>query len=186
MKIIGKAFLPTLGEVQLGEPEPGDEELIAKFFSSLSEETILLRFLRPLKDFHEAAKRIVDPQRTAAATLAAYGEASSVIGSAEVYRVTRDTGEFAIVVHDNYQRRGLGTTLMYTVLNLAFRRGLRRIIAYTHEDNIPMKKLAQKFQGKIAGVEDDVYIIEFQLPQALNAGLEALKSKGIRLNLHKV
>ena len=181
MKIIGRAWLPLLGKLELAVPENSDRRLLEEFFSSLSEETILLRFLRPLRDFGRTIERILNPGRTVVAVVALYD--SKVIGSAEIYHVKPSVGEFAIVVHDNFQRRGVGTTLTYTSFRLAKVKGLKRIIAYFHEENEAMKRLTARFQGRIVSFIDDLYMAEFDLENAVGAGEKVLAFKNIKVAL---
>jgi N-acetylglutamate synthase-like GNAT family acetyltransferase len=179
LKTIGKALLPKLGLIELAIPRKEDRKLLERFFTSLSEETILLRFLRPLKNFEDVINRILDNKRTIVAINAVYS--GEIIGSAEVYHVKPEVGEYAIVVHDMFQRKGVGTTLTYSSFKLARAKETKKIIAYTHEENEAMKKLALRFKGRIADVLDDLYVIEFNVDKAIKEGDRVLASKGIRV-----
>lgn len=181
-RLIAYAEVPRLGIVGLEEPFRDDRERLIEFFSSLSEDTIMLRFLRPLRFFEPEVDRILDRSHTPVAVIAS--REKSVIGSGEVYKIKEGEGELAIVVHDKYRRRGLGTLIMYMLFVEAKRKGIVKIHAYTHETNIPMKKLAQKFQGVVAGmIEEDMYDIIFNTDSAIEAGAKALKEKGITIKI---
>jgi len=174
------AEVPGLGIVVLEEPLSEDRERLLKFFSSLSEETIMLRFLRPMRFFESEVERILDKNHTPVAVMAALPR--EVIGSGEVYEVKETEGELAIVVHDNYRRRGLGTLIMYMLFLEARDKGFKLIHAYTHETNVPMKRLAEKFMGRVIGmIEEDMYDIVFSVEESIKAGEEALRRKGIRV-----
>ncbi len=138
----------------------------------------MLRFLRPLRFFEPEVERILDKNHTPVSVIAS--KESLVIGSGEVYRIKGDEGELAIVVHDNYRRRGLGTLIMYMLFAEAQKKGFTKIHAYTHETNVPMKRLAQKFRGKfISMIEEDMYDFLFSVEEAIEAGARALREKGI-------
>ena len=135
-----------------------------------------MRFFEPEVD------RILDKRSTPVAVMAS--KERRVIGSGEVYRIKEGEGELAIVVHDNYRRRGLGTLIMYMLFLGAREKGFRKIHAYTHETNIPMKRLAQRFRGVVVGmIEEDMYDIVFDTGSAIEAGAKALREKGIVVKL---
>ena len=177
-RAIALAEVPSLGLVELEEPLSEDKERLLRFFNSLSEETIMLRFLRPVRYFEPEVERILDKSHTPIAIIAS--KEGPIIGSGEVYRIRSDEGELAIVVHDNYRRRGLGTLIMYMLFTEARGKGFTKIHAYTHETNVPMKRLAQKFGGKLVGmIEEDMYDFLFSVEKAIDAGTRALREKGV-------
>ena len=142
----------------------------------------MLRFLRPIRFFEPEVERILNRTHTPVAVIAS--KEGVVIGSGEIYRIRAGEGELAIVVHDNYRRRGLGTLIMYILFTEARKKGFTKIHAYTHETNIPMKKLAQKFHGKPVGmIEEDMYDFLFSVEEAIEAGAEALREKSIIVKL---
>jgi acetyltransferase len=55
------------------------------------------------------------------------------------------TGEFAILVADNFQNTGLGTKLMETLIDIGRERGLKSIYAVVLVDNNRMLTLMKKF-----------------------------------------
>ncbi|BEP17950.1 hypothetical protein PYJP_13020 [Pyrofollis japonicus] len=165
--------------MRLEEPSKGDEHRLLAFFESLSRETVLMRFLRPIRHFGPEVRRILDRSTTPVAVVTSLPD-GKVIGSGEVYKITPSEGELAIVVHDAYQRRGLGSLIMYTLFLESAKKGIRKIHAYTHETNIPMKRLAKKFGGRLAGrIEEDMYDFVFDTEEALKIGEKVLAEKGI-------
>jgi acetyltransferase len=69
------------------------------------------------------------------------------------------TGEFAILVADNFQDSGLGTKFMDTLIDIGRKRGLKSIYAAVLADNNKMLTLMKEF-GFIIGVnlDDEVKI----------------------------
>jgi GNAT superfamily N-acetyltransferase len=112
--------------------EVADAMLIREFVHALSFETRYLRFMYGVRELSaQTIDRLtrVDHRRDAAlvAILNAHGE-DRVVGVAR-YAVNDDgeSGDFAIVVADDWQRRGLGSRLLTLLLDIASARGLKRI-----------------------------------------------------------
>jgi acetyltransferase len=55
-----------------------------------------------------------------------------------------DQCEFAIVVGDDWQRRGIGLRLLHKLLDVSRRAGIAHVIGYTFATNEGMKALARK------------------------------------------
>ena len=64
----------------------------------------------------------------------------------------RHVGEVGIIVHPDFQRRGIGTKLLQACLSLAGRRGFKRLEADTLANNKAMRRLLEKFDFKLEGV----------------------------------
>jgi putative acetyltransferase len=61
-------------------------------------------------------------------------------------------GEIGISVHPDYQRRGIGTKLLMTAVELTRKEGFERLEADTLENNKPMIKIAGKVGFRLEGV----------------------------------
>lgn len=128
-----------------------DVTLLIDFFHHLSPETRLRRFLEPLPDlpdaqlFTEATKlATIDPCR-AAALIATICEAGTdhAIGVVR-FACDRDdphTAEFAIVVRDDYQGRGLGTELLARLIQIAQARGITCLWGLAQAENTAVRHL---------------------------------------------
>jgi acetyltransferase len=77
-----------------------------------------------------------------AATL--IGDQEEFIAVARLARGPDDAFEFAIVVHDGWQRRGVASRLMHTLLTAARHAGIERIGGVTLASNAAMLALARK------------------------------------------
>ena len=123
--------------------ESTDATLIRDFVGSLSFETRYLRFMGAVKELSsQAIDRLtrVAPGREAA--LVAVGNrdrANRIVGVAR-YAINPDNEscDFAIVVADNWQRRGLGSRLLTLLVDTAAARGLKRIGGEVLAINRPM------------------------------------------------
>jgi acetyltransferase len=74
------------------------------------------------------------------------GGKREILGVGRLSRVRgTDRAEFAIVVADRHQRRGLGTELLSKLFDAGRQEGIRSVFADTLPDNAAMKALAGKF-----------------------------------------
>lgn len=96
------------------------------------------------------------------------GSSSSLIGVAHLLTdANRDTAEFAVIIADAWQRKGLGGILLDYCLELAGRWGFKRIVAETHPGNRPMLAIFDS-RGFIAKVRRDEEVV--YLEKALGGG----------------
>ncbi len=127
---------------------PEDEPLMAQFHKMLSERSVGLRFFQPLKlDQRIAHERLLrrcftDYEREIALVAEKKGE---ILGVARMTKIpgTQDA-EFAILVADTYQRKGLGTEMMHRLLEVGRREGVRRIVADVLPENTDMQRICAK------------------------------------------
>lgn len=132
---------------------PEDEPLMAAFHATLSERTVYLRYLQALplskRTAHERLARIcfVDYDRE----MVLVAERQDTAGQREIVGVgrlsrkhARDEAEFALLVTDHFQGRGLGTELLRRLIAIGRAEGLARIVGYIAAVNEPMLRLARK------------------------------------------
>ncbi len=136
---------------------PEDEMMLVGFHRTLSEQSIYQRYFENLGlDLRIAHERLIrvcfsDYDRELA-LVAECTDAQGVPVIAGVGRLSklRDgvSGEFAVLVSDQYQGRGLGSELLARLVDIARREGLTRILADILATNGPMIRLtrAQGFQ----------------------------------------
>lgn len=81
-----------------------------------------------------------------------------VVGFAGIHRLSgergemRHIGEVGIMVHPEYQRRGIGTGLLEAAVSLARRQGFERLEADTLAHNKAMRRIAEKAGFKLEGI----------------------------------
>jgi len=153
---------------------PDDADRIRDLFYDLSEESIYFRFLTPLKslrrqtlqDFYNVDQSrdisivaVVKPRQA--------GETERIIGAGR-YLLNRSTNEaeFALLIQDEYQNRGIGSFMFAHLMRIAKSKGVKAFIAYVHPRNQPMIRFLHK-TGKIIesklSVQDDEYIFKLNL-----------------------
>ena len=137
--------------VQIRSIEAADAMLIREFVRSLSSRTRYLRFMSGVNELSaQMADRLtrLDHHRDAALIgIVNTDGVDRVVGVAR-YAANADgeSCEFAIVVADEWQRRGLGSRLLALLVDRASSRGLKRIRGDILAINAPMTAFA-KSQG---------------------------------------
>ncbi len=146
-KYIGKARLKTGDEIPIRPIRPEDEPKMVAFHRTLSENSVYYRYAGMLKlDMrvaHERLARIcfLDYDRE----MALVAEQDGVIVA--VARLTRLSGtrdaEFALLVSDSVQGKGLGHAMLTKLFDVGRDWGCARIVAEILPGNVPMRKVCQ-------------------------------------------
>jgi len=148
-------------EVLLRPIRPEDEPLEEELIKGLSEETRLLRFFEPLRNVtHEMLVMYcnVDYDRQIA-IVAEYSQAGKKrnVGVAElIIEPGEGRAELAVVVAEDFQRKGLGTKLFDLLIGIAKDKGLQSVYAVMLPRNKRMISLCKKFGFTIKYGPDEV------------------------------
>jgi acetyltransferase len=139
------AFRPILAE---------DEPLMADFHKTLSARSIYLRYCHAVKlsqcISHEALVRMcfIDYDRQIALVAERKSPstgAREILGIGHLIKMHgRNEAEFALLVSDRYQARGIGTALLRRLLQIGQDERLSRITAEIMEDNLAMQRICEK------------------------------------------
>ena len=136
-------------EILLRPVRFSDEPLLKDFFYALSDQSIYRRFISTRKDMpHERLQEFVVIDYTQEMVILAVieqEERSIVIGVGQ-YGIDEasHTAEVALVVRDDYQNQGVGTSLLTYLTYLAKRKGLLGFSAEVLVNNQPMLHLFEK------------------------------------------
>ena len=149
---------------------PEDEPLLQEAFSRMSERSVYFRFFSPLKRLpEELAQRLalVDYKDRFAlvATSRAEDGHEQIVGVARYDRAPgTDTAEVALAVVDDYQRRGVGATLLGLLAQVAREHDIRHFSLVVLPENQTMLALLRRL-GWIhkATLRGGVYEIEFEV-----------------------
>ena len=77
---------------------------------------------------------------------------------------TDNAGEFAVVVTDQWQRKGLGTEMTKRLIQIAKNEKLSRLVAYTLRENKDMQHMCQKVGFEVrTPVGESECVIEMSL-----------------------
>jgi len=144
--------VPIAGEkVHIRAIRPEDEPLWSEMIESLSSATAEYRFFGPIR---EVTKSMlvrychIDYDREIALVAIREGKSKKKSAMLGVARLTIETanaeeGEFAIVVRDEYQRKGIGSKLMDALIQAARDRHVREIYGHVLAANPGMTRFAE-------------------------------------------
>ena len=128
--------------VTLRPVKPEDENLFSELFKSFSEETMRFRFFQIIKDAtHETLIRYcnIDYDREIAIVAEIQHEKRRIIGAVRLIREPGgNTGEFAVVVGDEWQGQGLGSKLLDYIIDIGKDMKLETIYGYLISGNVKM------------------------------------------------
>jgi RimJ/RimL family protein N-acetyltransferase len=138
--------LPDGTHVLLRPIEAGDKARLSVALARLSQETIRRRFLAAKPNFSAAELRYlteVDGHNHLALAAFPADDPDTIVGVARCVRLPNQpaTAEFAIVVGDPLQGRGLGTLLARELAAAARAAGIRRFAATMLGDNDAVRRL---------------------------------------------
>ena len=154
-------------EVLLRPIQPEDEPIELEFIRGLSPETSRFRFFQIIKDLpHEALVRFcnIDYDREMAfIAQSREGDRRIEIGVARlILEPNKKRGEFAVVVADKYQGRGLGIKLVDMLIDVAKEKGLESMYGIIMAENVKMISLVEKLGFTLSKKQNDV-IAELKL-----------------------
>ena len=150
--------------VTLRPIRPEDEPLLTAFHEKLSERTVQLRYFAPMKlsarvaherlirvchndfDREMALVAVVTNPATKEREVIAAGRLSKIAGLNEA--------EFAVLVSDQWQNRGLGTAFLAKLIEIGKTEKLEKISADVMSHNVAMQKICQKLSFKITAGKD--------------------------------
>lgn len=131
-----------------------DLALEQEFVDSLSARTGYQRLMSVRRPSLEELRRLtdIDHERELAliATTPVHGKERQIGVARYVKEPAPGDAEFAIVLSDDWQGRGLGTRLLNSLLVAAKSDGVRRLTGTTMSDNDAMTKLARKLGFTLA------------------------------------
>ena len=140
-----------------------EERPIRVLHARLSTRTRYLRFLSPIPTLPDALVRrlaCVDYRRRLAVVAEDEGAGcAGVVALASFNAVDETTAEVAVVVQDDWQRQGIGTALVSTLLDAAEKRGFNRFVATIATDNSIIRRLLDRF-GRIVGSHTSLGVSE--------------------------
>ena len=163
------------GEILRVRPiRPEDEPLVVEFHRTLSEETVFQRYLAHLgldeRTAHERLIRIcfVDYHREMALVAERDDPATGkpvIVGIGRLSRVFgTDDAEFAVLVTDAWQGRGIGTELLRRLVEIARAEGVAVLGAQMRAENVGMRKASERLGFTITpGSTDTIVRAEMQL-----------------------
>jgi acetyltransferase len=140
-------------EVAIRSIRAEDAAMLQAFFRRLSARSRRFRFFSATVDVSpQDLNRLVrvDPCRgVALVALAPRSAQPTIIAEARCVVDRESSAEFAIAVADEFQRKGLGTMLLETLLARAARTGIRRLVGEILAENYPMLNFVRRLGFRI-------------------------------------
>lgn len=153
------------GDYRVRPLHPEDAIKLQTLVNSVSPESRYFRFASAMRELPQrllARLSLIDYEREMA-LLALVARASPIAEADEmaiaiVRYVCNPDGrscEFALLVHDDYAGRGLGTRMMQSIIEVARDRGLEWMHGLVLVNNTPMLRLMRNLGFSIASIADD-------------------------------
>jgi acetyltransferase len=145
-------------EITIRSIRPQDEPLLIEFHKTLSDYSVHFRYFEAVslrqRTMHERLRQhcVLDPTRELAlvADWADPHGHRKILGVGRLFREPDcDKGEFALLISDRWQGKGLGTVLLKLLVRLGRQSHLRRIIGHILPDNTAMKRVSEKIGFKL-------------------------------------
>jgi acetyltransferase len=142
---------------------PEDEPLLVRFHETLSDRTVYLRYLEHMKLNQRVAHQrlaqicFIDYDREMALVAEiGSGPGRAIVGVGRLKpNPARREAEFALLVADPYQGRGLGLEMLKRLLDVGRAERLKRITAEISAENGAMQKVARKLGFRLSGEVSD-------------------------------
>ena len=160
--------LPDGTEVLLRPVRPEDEPLEHEMLTSLSQKTLKERFFQVIKHItHEMHVRMcnIDYEREIAIVAEIRdGDRKKIVGIGRlIIEPDLKKAEFAVVVHDAFQGKGLGYKLVDVVIGIGHEKGVEEIYGFVLSDNTKMLNMCTKLGCAITPMEDDITKVSLAL-----------------------
>jgi acetyltransferase len=143
---------------------PADFAREQEFVRRLSPQSSYLRFHGTIKDLSKKdLEKFTNPDSRNAVALIVLcsGETSEEEIGVARYAINPDglDCEFAIVVADKWQKRGIGTRLMNALLEHLRASGVKQISGTVLKRNLVMREFVKQFDFEETNIPDDPYIL---------------------------
>ncbi|MEU4781197.1 GNAT family N-acetyltransferase [Micromonospora sp. NPDC023633] len=121
-------------------------------------------------------RRLLEPARglTLLATAGDVGVGESVVAMANLL-AEGDEAEVALLVRDDWQRRGLGSALLRRLVRHAEQAGYAALVLHVHAENAPMLRTVRRL-GRPAPAERDGALVTLTVP--LTVGVPTVNGRG--------
>ncbi|MFH0996659.1 MAG: GNAT family N-acetyltransferase [Pseudomonadota bacterium] len=152
-----KVFREGFGELLIRPIRPEDAPLLLSLYESLSPRSIYMRFFTPLRSFQNSMlvrfTQIDYDREIALVAIQEIDEEEKMLGVARVIiDIKQRHGEFAVIVSDACQGKGIGAELLSQCLSISKGRGIESVMGVVLTENTQMLALGKKLGFKIARV----------------------------------
>ena len=144
---------------------PEDEPLLVRFHQELSDRSVTLRYFHPInlsqRTTHERLIRVCFNDYDRDLALVAEGKHPDgqnplILGIARLSKTLGgQEAEFAMVISDAWQNRGLGKELLGRLIHVARNENVERLFGTIMAENLEMRRVAEKLGFKLTGSVTD-------------------------------
>ncbi len=136
---------------------PEDEDLYRRFFESVQQEDLRLRFFAPVKEFsHTFIARLTQIDYARALALCALDSGGIMVGGVRLLKdAEAAAGEYAILLRGDYKGRGLGWNLMKLIIEYAQAEGLTRVEGQVLAGNHTMLAMCEQLGFHVSDEPDE-------------------------------
>jgi acetyltransferase len=155
-------------DVLLRPIRPEDEPMEAELLATVSKETLHGRFFENSVNItHDMLVRFcnIDYDREMAIVAEyTHGKKKRIIGVGRLMgEADKGKGEFAVLVHDDFQGKGLGFKLTDVIIGIAQEKGLREINGYIDSNNRRMLRVVSELGFIAEATEEGVTTVRLDL-----------------------
>jgi GNAT superfamily N-acetyltransferase len=142
-------LLPDGAELTLRLATPGDLDEVVAMHARCSATSLYRRYLSGSRPTSAQLIRLLDPRR--GATLLAVTNGGQVVGAANLVG-EGELAEAAVLVQDDWQRRGIGTALLRRLFGMARPAEFAAVLVHTHAENSAMLRTVRRL-GELFAAE---------------------------------
>lgn len=166
--LVKRLQLPDGTDIVIRPIRPEDAEMEQEFVRNLSKESRYMRFMQALRELTpDMLVRLtqIDYDREIAFLALTRQDGKEVEMGVTRYAINPDktSCEFALVIADSFQNRGLGWVLMQILMDTARARGLRYVDGEVLAHNTGMLKLMQRLGFEKEKSEEGVVVVRKRL-----------------------
>jgi len=158
------------GTIALLRPiKPEDENMWQEMFDTFSDDAVRFRFFRRIKNTpHEMRTRYcnIDYDREIGIVAEINDKGKRrILGVSRIIMTPgqNEEAEYALIVSDEWQRKGLGSEFLDYTIEIARDKGLKKLTGVVLKDNVPMITLCKEKKFKVESGDPGEYKVEYTL-----------------------
>ncbi|MBC2703183.1 GNAT family N-acetyltransferase [Desulfobacula sp.] len=128
---------------------PSDADLLIDHFYSLSPRSVYMRFFSPVKELSKTTliklTQIDYDREIALVALMGKGQDKKIVGVCRIIlEADKTLGEFALAISDEWQGKGIGSSLLKLCLKASQSKGVKQVVGVVLAENTQMLMLGKK------------------------------------------
>jgi acetyltransferase len=153
--------LPDGEEMILRPIKPEDEPLMEEMYTTISEESFRGRFFQAAKyashEMHIRQCNIDYDRETGIVAESKENDKRRIVGIGTlVTETSKKSAEYAVLVHDDYQGKGLGYKLLDLLIGIAQEKGVEEIYGFVLANNTKMLNICKKLGFIVEAMPDKI------------------------------